>query len=182
MRCRTLLIMVVVPLFLPMVCCSDPPSGIEAEQYERATELSHLGRRGEAVKILRGLQSPLAKARLALLIAKDNVTSRLLGIASFDPNLAARLAKESIPVLRRDAETDAQARPSLEGFMRTALVSNQILRPLSSCTSRLRIGDTSAQWGRSRGATSMALGSRRTPEVPLVGSSGPPILGTPSRW
>ncbi len=109
MRCWTVLPIVVVAFFLPSVARSDPPSGIEAEQYERATKFSYQGRLGEAVKILRGLQSPIAKARLALLIAKDNVDARLLGITSFDPNLAARLAKESIPVLRRDAETHAES-------------------------------------------------------------------------
>ena len=109
MKCWTVLPIVVVAFFLPSVAPSDPPSGIEAQQYERATKLARQGQRGEAVKILRGLQSPIAKASLALLIAKDNVDARLLGITAFDPDLAARLAKESIPVLRRDAETHAQS-------------------------------------------------------------------------
>ncbi len=121
MRCWTLLPIVLVAFFLPSVARSDPPSGIEAEQYERATKLVHQGRRGEAVKILRGLQSPIAKARLALLIAKDNVDARLLGITSFDANLAARLAKESIPVLRRDAKTHAESASILGGLYENGL-------------------------------------------------------------
>ena len=50
MRCWTMLHMVAVLCSLTSVARSDPPSGIEAEPYERATKLSHLGRRGEAVK------------------------------------------------------------------------------------------------------------------------------------
>ncbi len=116
MRFWTMLHMVVVLCSLTSVARSDPPSGIEAEPYERATKLSHLGRRGEAVKILRGLQSPLAIARLALAIAKDDVDSRLLGITTFDPNLAARLAKEAIRVLRRDVEKNAESASVLAGL------------------------------------------------------------------
>ena len=71
--------------------------------------------------MLQGLQSTRAKARLAGLIANDNVTSRLLGITSFDPNLAARLAKESIPELRRDSETNAESAAALGSFYLTGL-------------------------------------------------------------
>lgn len=81
---------IMVVAFCLLLGAPEPPSGNEAEQYEQATKLSHLGRRGESVKMLQGLQSTRAKARLAGLIANDNVTSRLLGITSFDPNLAAK--------------------------------------------------------------------------------------------
>jgi hypothetical protein len=66
---------------------SDALSGAEAEQYELAYKLVNQGRRGEAVRMLGGLKSPLARAGLALIIAKDDVTARLLGVTSFDPDL-----------------------------------------------------------------------------------------------
>jgi hypothetical protein len=101
--------MAVVITFSASTARSDPPLGIEAEQFRQANQLASQGRFGEAEKILRGMTAPIAKARLALLISKDDVDLRLLGIRSFDPSLAASLAKESIPILRRDAETDAQS-------------------------------------------------------------------------
>jgi TPR repeat protein len=68
-----------------------------------------LGRLGDAVVILRGSKSPIAKAGLAEFLSRDTPYLRLLGVRTFDPALAAKLARESVPILQRDAKTDAES-------------------------------------------------------------------------
>jgi TPR repeat protein len=113
--------MAVVITFSASTARSDPPSGIEAEQYRQACQLASQGRFGEAEKILRGMTAPIAKARLALFISEDDVDLRLLGIRSFDPNLAAKLVKEALPSLRHDAERHAQSARILGSLYRYGL-------------------------------------------------------------
>jgi TPR repeat protein len=75
----------------------------------------------------------------------------LLGVTSFDPNLATKLANEAIPELRRDAQTHAQSATVLGSFYESGLG----VRPDPVAASRLY--KSAADQGDARGMRLLAV-------------------------
>jgi TPR repeat protein len=76
-----------------------------------------LGRPADAEKALRAPESACEKAMRAALIWEDNAGDRALGLTAFNKDEAVKLAKESLPDLRREAERDPFAALALAGLL-----------------------------------------------------------------
>jgi len=118
----------------------------EKVRIDEAYELANNGRFADAELLLRKLKSPIAKARRAVLIYKDLPVMRVVGLTEFDPDLARRLVKESMPTLEKDAKSDGASAAILAAIYKKGIgVEMDMAKSAQLYESAAKLGYSSAK-------------------------------------